>query len=325
MVRGTVIFCGELKSELLKEFLEQHYELICFQTNTEFYNSSEISLNNVKILILSVDGTLQLSLLEKMPALELLVSLSTSVTHISNEALDILGKLKKLLTLRDFWSKMQKVTGAADLALTLLLMGARKIPLSQITEFNYASYQRDIEYISHEFSNLKIGIIGYGRIGQRVARYLKAMDVRVSVFDEDLDKTIGECTVSSISEILNNVHGVLLSASMSDNFSKIISKQILSNEFDNDDLFLVNISRGELVSEEQVLHCLETGKLSCYLTDVISDEFREAMTANDFSHRLNKLRASGRLLVTPHVGGFTLESTQKTQDIIAQYLMEQRN
>ena len=314
------VFCGELKSKKLFDFLYETYNVKTFKTNSDFYNSCDVKLENIEIIVLTVDSILTKEFLEKMPNLVLVVSLTTSVTHIARETLLSLQAAQKLITLRNFWDQMEDVSGAADLALTFILMGARKIAAGKIRKFNNLNVDRDNDYISHEFSSLRIGIIGYGRIGKRVGKYLKGLGINVVIYDVDTKKTEGELVYKSVAELLNNVHGALISVSVDDHRSKIISKDLLKNDLNNKELFLVNISRGEIVAEEEILASLEQSRISCYLTDVISGNLKHKLDKTE-SRRFKKLSELGKIVVTPHLGGFTVESTEKTQNIVAHFLL----
>ena len=79
----------------------------------------------------------------------------------------------------------------------------------------------------------------------------------------------------------------------------------MKNELHNDELFLVNISRGEIVAEREILTFLEQSRISCYLTDVISGNLQQQLKQTE-RKRFNRLRDLGKIVVTPHHGGFTV-------------------
>ena len=72
------------------------------------------------------------------------------------------------------------------------------------------------------------------------------------------------------------------------------------------DLTIINTSRGGVVDEEDVVSFLEKGKLFCYATDVISDE-----NSNIKNSVLIKNMYRLNIVITPHVGGMTIEGQTK--------------
>jgi len=319
MKKPIAIFCGELKSDALREVLNENYDLRCFTNNDEFYRATKLHFASVEIILLTVDSVFDINLLRRMPSLLKLISLTTSLTHINPDAQKLLMNEGKLITLRDFWDQMAEVTGAADLALMLILMGARRASLASLKSANNP-FIRNSEFLTHEFSALRIGIIGYGRIGQRVGKYLKGLGISYSVYDPNLKDVSNVIQHKRIEDCLNSVHGVLLSSSFETTSKQILSKSLLIDKLNNSELFIVNISRGELVSEEQLIECALESKISCYLTDVVSSEFKIKMKTKFLSKNLDQLIAEGKLFVMPHIGGYTYESTEKTQKIIYRYL-----
>ena len=71
--------------------------------------------------------------------------------------------------------------------------------------------------------------------------------------------------------------------------------------------FSINTSRGELVDEDAVINSIKSNHLKGYATDVIRDEFGDMKNSNlvKFS------RENPNILITPHVGGMTLEGQTK--------------
>lgn len=321
MKKPIAIFCGELKSDALREILNENYDLRCFKNNDEFYKSTKLNFASIEIILTTVDSVFDINLLRKMPSLLKLISLTTSLSHINPDVQKLLINEGKLITLRDFWDQMAEVTGAADLALMLILMGARRASLACLKSAKNPPL-RNQNFLTHEFSNLRIGIIGYGRIGQRVGKYLKGLGISYSVYDPNLKDVSNVIEHERIEDCLNSVHGVLLSSSFETTSKHILSKNLLLEKLNNSELFIVNISRGELVSEEQLIECALESKIGCYLTDVVSSDFKIKMKKKYLSKKLNQLIAEGKLFITPHIGGYTYESTEKTQHIIYRYLKE---
>ena len=81
---------------------------------------------------------------------------------------------------------------------------------------------------------------------------------------------------------------------------------------------IVNTSRGEIVDEEEIARAIINGKLFGYATDVLESELSGSM----FNSNLWELSKKYNILITPHIGGCTLEAMDKTEILMAKYLRE---
>jgi D-3-phosphoglycerate dehydrogenase len=83
--------------------------------------------------------------------------------------------------------------------------------------------------------------------------------------------------------------------------------------------WFINTSRGEVVNEDALLRALSTGHLSGAALDVLADERPEGMA----NHPLVRYAAThDNLMITPHIGGATLESMNKTEVFLARRVCE---
>jgi len=70
--------------------------------------------------------------------------------------------------------------------------------------------------------------------------------------------------------------------------------------------YLVNTARGELVDEDAIIESIKVGHLKGYGTDVIKDEFGDIKNS-----KLVEFSKSNNVLITPHIGGMTIEGSTK--------------
>ena len=141
----------------------------------------------------------------KFKSLKLIFSLTSSLNHIEINAVKSLKLQKKLFYLRDIWDKMNEVTGAADLALTLVLAASRKVFIANKKLDDGATLQRDSSLMGHEFGSLKIGIIGYGRIGRILDGYLNHLGISTYVYDPISRAETPDKNMRSISKLIGLV------------------------------------------------------------------------------------------------------------------------
>ena len=142
--------------------------------------------------------------------------------------------------------------------------------------------------------------MGYGRLGKMMEGYCKAFgaktfiyDPYVNIFQTPLEQIFQECDVISL-----HVH-------VTDETKYMINKSLLG--LAQKDLYIINTSRGEIVNELDVVAALNTGKLTGYGTDVIENEFDD-ITKSPIIKAMNEGK---NIIVTPHIGGMTIEGQTK--------------
>ena len=78
---------------------------------------------------------------------------------------------------------------------------------------------------------------------------------------------------------------------------------------------IVNTSRGEIIDQEVLLKQIVNKKIGGYAADVISKE----NNINSLKKFITKVKNLDNIIITPHIGGFTKESLNYTEELIAKY------
>ena len=170
-----------------------------------------------------------------------------------------------------------------------------------------------------ELAGRTVGIIGYGHTGSAVARKLAGFGVRVLVYDkykevqsEGFIEACDRVKIVSESDILS-FHVPLTSETrkwVDEAFVSALSKPI----------WLLNLSRGEVVDTQAVWRGLQSGKILGFGADVLEREppMQEGSSIRELFEEMSK---DYRCLFAPHVGGWTQESYQKiSQELLANSL-----
>ena len=148
---------------------------------------------------------------------------------------------------------------------------------------------------SVEIYESRIGLVGLGRIGSRVARILLAAGAHVSAYDPYIDQgkaaEIGVKLVDSLGDLLASSDIVSLHLPLSESTRHLIGADALAQMREGS--ILVNVSRGGLVDEKALLESLDSGHLRGAGLDVTDPE--PAAVSNPLLHRND-------VIVTPHVG-----------------------
>ena len=160
-----------------------------------------------------------------------------------------------------------------------------------------------------ELAGKKIGIIGFGRIGQEVAKIAIGIGMNVIFYDKFIEETSLDIEFfdgqnitfnlvsSSFNEVLENSDFISVHIPASDKYI-IDSKEIGKMK---DGVGLFNLSRGGIVNEEELLKSINSGKVSFAGIDTFENEPFPSM----------KLLMNSNISLTPHIGAATTEAQDR--------------
>lgn len=174
-----------------------------------------------------------------------------------------------------------------------------------------------------ELTGKTVGIIGFGNNGAAFAKVLRGFDCQLLAYDKYRtgfsDEFVKEVDLQTLMEQ-----------------SEVISFHIPQNEetiyFADDAFFdqvgqpfyLINLSRGKIVQTSSLVRALKSGKVKGAVLDVL--EYESASFEHVFSGQLpddfQQLIASDKVLFSPHVGGWTIESYVKLSSVLADKIKE---
>ena len=157
-----------------------------------------------------------------------------------------------------------------------------------------------------ELAGKTLGIIGFGRIGQAVAKIAKGFDMRILAYSRTR-RPEGEALAQyvSLDRLLAESDFVSLHCPLTPATEKLINADALAKM--KDGAVLINTSRGGLVDEYAVRAALESGHLRAAAVDVVAEE---PISAD------NPLLGAPNCLITPHMAWAPVESRQRLLDCV---------
>lgn len=172
------------------------------------------------------------------------------------------------------------------------------------------------------------GIIGYGNMGKAVAKRLSGFGVKV-IFHDILPNLSDEYgTQVSLETIKNKADILSLHLPITPETHYIIDEKFISEM--KKDFYFVNTARGKNVKTKDLVEALQSGKIKGAALDVLEYEkssFENLDTSTSLSASENEdlkfLLSSEKVIVTPHIAGWTIQSKEKlAQVIVDKILME---
>ncbi len=162
-----------------------------------------------------------------------------------------------------------------------------------------------------------VGIIGYGNMGKAFAKKLKGFDVKVLCYD--IKDNLGDENAKQVTlqELQNNVNILSLHTPETKDTIGMINSQFISN-FSNP-FWLLNTARGSSVVTKDLVKALRNNKILGAGLDVLEYEnssFESLFTYELQTDSMKYLIKSDKVLLSPHIAGWTIESQKKLAQII---------
>ena len=171
-----------------------------------------------------------------------------------------------------------------------------------------------------ELSSIKAGLIGYGNVGSLVAKKLNALGIKVLVHDKYKTgfgtELIKEVSLLEIKEVCNLIS---LHIPLTQETNSLVDTQFI-DEMKNP-FYLINTSRGEICKTTDLLYGLNKNKIMGLGLDVLDSEKKIKLSDIETSN-LAVLKSNEKVIITPHVAGWTHESYQGISSVLANKIKE---
>ena len=169
---------------------------------------------------------------------------------------------------------------------------------------------------SYELRGKTLGIVGYGSIGSQLSVMAESLGMRVVFYDITTKLPHGNARqVLSLKELLQESHVVTLHVPETPDTQMMISAQQFEQM--RAEAVLINASRGTVVDIAALKHALDGGKLLGAAIDVFPVE--PASNQHEFE---SELRGMDNVILTPHIGGSTVEAQESIGREVADKLVK---
>ena len=199
------------------------------------------------------------------------------------------------------------VVSAAEHTVGLLVALARNIPQAHAA-LKQGRWERKT-YGGIELAGKTLGVLGFGRIGQQVARRALGLGMRVVAYDPyvaaERFRELGTERVETPEEVFDAAEFITLHLPLTDETRKSIDADAFARM--RDGVRLVNAARGQLVDEDALLDALRSGKVAGAALDVFSAE-----------PYYGPLLEFDNVVVTPHLAASTDEAQDRAGVIVAE-------
>lgn len=172
-----------------------------------------------------------------------------------------------------------------------------------------------------ELRGKTMGIVGFGRIGQSVAKIALGLGMKVNAFDPFVTEATIEMEVATVSPIKVKLNTIPLEKVLEQSDfitfhvpgGKLITKKEIA--LMKDGVILINSARGGVIDENDLIEALNSGKISHACLDVFENEPKPATA----------LLQHPKISLTPHIGAATNEAQERIGVELAEKLIAALN
>lgn len=267
-------------------------------TQAQGYQPQSHELLGVHVLIIRSKTQITEKLLHDAKQLQLIITCTSGFDHIDLKATNKWG-------ITVMYTPKANVESAAELTWMMALMMARQFPKTQ-QMISSGHWNRAIA-MGFELRGKNYGIVGFGRIGQRVCEMASAFQMNVYCCDPYQKNSVFQkykTKHASLEKIFETCDIVSLHVPKTKKTHHMIDAKILSAS--KQKLCLINTSRGCVVHEQSCLHAIQNGTLDFAALDVFESEPLDPKSP---------LVTEDRLIKTPHIGANTVDAIDRASQM----------
>ena len=254
------------------------------------------------VLIMRVDPAINKEILDAAKNLKVIGVCSVGLNHIDLDA----AKEKGIQVIN---APGLNGNAVAELTISKMLdLSRHTIPANSDVKVNknWDKYK----FVGRELRGKTLGILGFGRIGQRVGELGRAFLMDVVAYDPYLPAHVFEeqhAKSLSIDEVLKVSDFVTIHMPLTPETKDLFNAKSIAEM--KDDAVVLNMSRGGIVNEKDMYEALQAGKIGGYASDVMENELAAGGLTEGASFD-SPLFQCDNFIVTPHLGAQTVDASR---------------
>ncbi|KGH64590.1 2-hydroxyacid dehydrogenase [Oenococcus oeni IOEB_C23] len=274
-------------------------------TGSDLISHEELSkkVSNVDFLITTLSTKVDKEIIEAAPKLKLIANFGAGFNNIDI----VYAKTKKIIVTN---TPRVSTNSVAEVTMGLILALSHRIVEGdhQMRQSGFPGWA-PLYFLGHEIAGKNLGIVGLGNIGSEVARRANSLDMKVSYNKpnqlSDPEERALRVVYQPFDELIQTSDYISINAPLTSKnhhqFNASIFKQMKKTAS------LINVARGPIVDENDLLNALKTGEIAGAALDVYENEPKVNNAFKDLKN----------VILTPHIGNATIEARNAMADIVA--------
>ena len=207
------------------------------------------------------------------------------------------------------------VVAAAEHTIAMLMAVARNLPQAN-AHVHEGLWKRD-RFMGVEVRDKTLGTVGLGRVAQEVVRRAQGLGMNVIAYDPYVTAEYAlqrGVTLTDIDTLVTNADFITLHVPLTPQTRHLIGRERLARM--KPTARLINVARGGVIDEQALAEAVAAGRIAGAALDVFENEPLEADSP---------LRSVSNIILTPHLGGSTIEAQEKVAEDVALQVLDVLN
>lgn len=259
-------------------------------------------IGDYEVLIMRVDPAINKNILDAAKKLKIIGVCAVGLNHIDLDAAKEKG-------VQVFNAPGLNDNAVAELTLAKMLEISRHT-INACNDVKIGKSWDKYKFQGRELRGKTLGILGFGRVGQRVAKLAHAFQMYVVAYDPYLPEYVfdQEATKSmSVEEILKIADYVSIHMPLTPETKDLFRAESIASM--KNDAVVLNMARGGIVNEKDMYEALKAGKIGGYATDVMANELAGGGLTEDAGFD-SPLFECDNFIVSPHLGAQTVDAAR---------------
>ena len=300
MITMKCLIIDAVSSEIAVE-LGKYMDVVTSPTLPPSQDELKAQIADVDVLIMRVDPKIDRAVLDAAKNLKVIGVCSIGLNHIDLDA----AKEKGIKVLN---APGLSGNAVAELAICKMLEMSRHTIAAHIDVTRNKNWDK-YKFVGRELKGKTLGIVGFGRIGQRIGEIARVFGMTVVAYDPYLPAEVFEkehAVGMSKEELLKVADYVTINLPLTPETKDMINAESIPNM--KPDAVVLNMSRGGIVNEKDIYEALKAGKIGGNAADVMENELAgDGLTEGATFD--SPLFECDNFIVTPHLGAQTVDAS----------------
>ena len=259
-------------------------------------------IGDYEVLIMRVDPAINKTILDAAKKLKVIGVCSVGLNHIDMDTAKANG-------IQVFNAPGLNGNAVAELTISKMLELARHT-VPACNDVKMYKHWDKYKFMGQELRGKTLGVLGFGRIGQRVGELAQAFKMEVVAYDPYLPAEVFEqqhAKSMTIDEVLKVSDFVTIHMPLNDETRHLFNAHSISEM--KTGAVVLNMARGGIVNEQDMCDALKSGKIGGYASDVMEKELADGGLTEGAGFD-SPLFECDNFIVSPHLGAQTIDAAR---------------
>ena len=259
-------------------------------------------IGDYEVLIMRVDPAINKTILDAAKKLKVIGVCSVGLNHIDMDTAKANG-------IQVFNAPGLNGNAVAELTISKMLELARHT-VPACNDVKMYKHWDKYKFMGQELRGKTLGVLGFGRIGQRVGELARAFKMEVVAYDPYLPAEVFEqqhAKSMTIDEVLKVSDFVTIHMPLNDETRHLFNAHSISEM--KTGAVVLNMARGGIVNEQDMCDALKSGKIGGYASDVMEKELADGGLTEGAGFD-SPLFECDNFIVSPHLAAQTIDAAR---------------